>query len=52
MQQDKEACLYLEAGSGSATDSATSAARHKMAATVEARIILNVVKVVEKDYGR
>ena len=46
MQQDREA--YLEAGSGSATDSATSAARHKMATTVEARItISDVVKVVE-----
>ena len=45
MQQDREA--YMEAGSGSATDNATSAARHKMATTVEARIISNVVKVVE-----
>ena len=46
MQQDREA--YMEAGSGSATDSATSAARHKMATTVEARIISNVVEVVER----
>ena len=37
----------MEAGSGSATDDATPAARHKMATTVEARIISNVVKVVE-----
>ena len=47
MQQDREAYWKLEAGSGSATDSATSAARHKMATTVEARIVSNVVKVVE-----
>ena len=47
MQQDREAYLKLSAGSGSATDSATSAARNKMATTVEARIISNVVKVVE-----
>ena len=44
MQQDREA--YMEAVSGSATDNATSAARHKMATTEEARIISNVVKVV------
>ena len=37
----------METGSGSATDSATSAARHKMITTVEARIVSNVVKVVE-----
>jgi hypothetical protein len=49
MQQDREA--YLEAGSGSATDSANSAARHKMATTVEARIVSIVVKVVER-YGQ
>ena len=46
MQQDREA--YFIAGSGSATDSATSAARHKMVKTAEARIISDVVKVVEK----
>ena len=45
MQQDREA--YLKTGSGSATDSATSAARHKMATAVEARIISDVVKAVE-----
>ena len=42
MQQIIE--VYLEAGSGSATDSATQAMRLKMAATVEARIISNVVE--------
>jgi hypothetical protein len=45
MQQDREA--YLKAGSGSAADSATPAARLKMATTVEVRIISNVIKVVE-----
>ena len=35
---------YFIAGRGSATDSATSAVRHKMATTVEARIISDVVK--------
>ena len=45
MQQDREA--YLKTGSGSATGSATSAARHKMATAIEARIISNVVKAVE-----
>jgi hypothetical protein len=49
MQQDRE--VHLEAGSMSATDSATSAARNKMAITVEAHIISNVVKVVER-YGQ
>ena len=48
MQQDREA--YLEAGSGSATDSATSEARHKMVTTVEARIVSNVVKLLR--YGQ
>jgi hypothetical protein len=48
MQQDREA--YLEARSGSATDSATSAARHKMRTIVEARIFLNVVKLLR--YGQ
>jgi hypothetical protein len=45
MQQDREA--YLKAGSGSATDSATPAARLKMATAVEARIFSSVAKVVE-----
>ena len=48
MQQDREA--YLKRGSGSATTSAASAARHKMhkmATAVEARIISDVVKAVE-----
>jgi len=44
MKQDREA--YLKAGRGSATDSATPAARLKTA-TAEARIISSVVKVVE-----
>ena len=39
---------YLEAGSGSATDSATQAMRLKMVTAVKARIISDVVKVVEK----
>jgi hypothetical protein len=38
---------YLIAGSGSATDGATLAARHKMATAVDARIVSDVVKVVE-----
>jgi hypothetical protein len=46
MQQDREAYSDFSAGSGSATDSATSAARHKIAIAVEARIISNVVKVL------
>ena len=46
MQQDRGA--YLIAGSGSATDSgATQANRLKMATTVDAIIISDVVKVVE-----
>ena len=46
MQQDRE--TYLKAGSGSATDIATQAVRLKIMATaVEARIISDVVKVVE-----
>jgi hypothetical protein len=36
---------YFIAGSGSATDSATSAVRLKMATTVEARIISDVVEI-------
>jgi hypothetical protein len=47
MQQDREAYSNFLAGNGSATDSATSAARHKMARAVETRISSNVVKVVE-----
>jgi hypothetical protein len=47
MQQDRKAYSKLLPGSGSATDSATTAARHKMATAVEARIISNVVKAVE-----
>jgi hypothetical protein len=47
MQQDREAYSNFLAGNGSATDSATSAARHKMATAVEAHISSNVVKVVE-----
>ena len=47
IQQDREAYSKLSAGSGSATDSATSAARNKMATAVEARIISNLVKFVE-----
>ena len=53
MQQQQVGEAYPElllagsAGSGSATDSVTSATRHKMAIAVEARIISNVVKVVE-----
>ena len=45
MQQDRGA--YLIAGSGSATDSATQLIRIKMEAAVDARIISDVVKVVE-----
>ena len=45
MQQDREA--YLIAGSGSATASATPAMRLKMATAVDARIISDVVKVLE-----
>jgi hypothetical protein len=45
MQQDRRA--YLIAGSGSATDSTTPAMRIKMATAVNARIILDVAKVVE-----
>ena len=45
MQQEREP--YLKAGSGSATDSATSAAKYKMVTTAEVRIISDVVKVVE-----
>ena len=37
----------MKAGSGSATDGATPAARLKMATAEEARIISNLVKVVE-----
>ena len=39
---------YFIAGNGSATDGATPAARLKMATAVEARIISNVVKVIER----
>ena len=38
---------YLIAESGSATDSVTQAMTHKMATTVDARIIADLVKVVE-----
>ena len=45
MQQDIGA--YLTAGSASATDSVIQAMRLKMATAVDARIVSNVVKVVE-----
>jgi hypothetical protein len=45
MQQDRGA--YLIAWSGNATDSAAQAMRLKMATTVDARIISDVVKLVE-----
>jgi hypothetical protein len=45
MQQDRG--VYLIAGSGSATDIATQAMRLKTTATVDARIISDVIKVVE-----
>ena len=45
MQQDRE--VYLIAGSGDATDSATPAMRLSIATAVDARIISDVDKVVE-----
>jgi hypothetical protein len=45
MQQDRGA--YLIAGSASVTDSATQPMRLKMATAVDARIISDIVKVVE-----
>jgi hypothetical protein len=38
---------YFIAGSGSATDGAAPAARHKMATAIEARIISNLGNVVK-----
>jgi hypothetical protein len=50
MQQKREAHLKRGGaiGTGSATDGAMPAARLKMATAVEARIVSNIVKVVDK----